>query len=150
MSKAKITKEKIENCYGVPIHEACLILRLETKELQSLCREYGIKRWPKTRKKTENGNVFQQFHYDTHKSHQTQKKKLFILPNQTKIGNSNFSISTPQQQQKNVQKRFKKDMKLMTMEIGAGLTKVSDKSVQTEVKEAKSGQETMSINNLCN
>ena len=83
MSEKKVlTKEEIEKCFGYPIHEACLMLKVETKELQKLCREYDIKRWPKIRKKAEKGGVFQEFTIDRpdEKPKPKNKKENTILP----------------------------------------------------------------------
>eukprot|EP01080_Neovahlkampfia_damariscottae_P009853 gene9853-2176_t len=80
--KPKLTKEDIEKCFGYPIHEACLMLKVETKELQKICREFDIKRWPKTRKKTEKGAAFQDFSVERKPNITVPKKKkeTTILP----------------------------------------------------------------------
>jgi RWP-RK domain len=41
----KITKEEIENTMHLPHHEACIVLRVSTAELNKLSRDYGISRF---------------------------------------------------------------------------------------------------------
>ena len=57
----EISKEEIENCYGHPLYEACIILGVELKEMKNLLRKHKIKRWPKTRTKNKSTDPFQSF-----------------------------------------------------------------------------------------
>jgi len=40
------TLQQIEKTFGMPLHQAALVLNCSIEDLRSICRTYGIKRWP--------------------------------------------------------------------------------------------------------
>ena len=163
MSSTKPTKKEIENCFGVPIHEACLMLGLETKELQKLCREYKIKRWPKTRKKkSEKSDFFQTFTYDTHSKPTYGERKINSPTDKLRI--------VFKEKETNQTKRIKNLMKEIEKESSENYNQTISEKISSEKKtklqeletfqkdkegnhlekEVKTVRDVMSINNLCN
>jgi len=45
-SASHLTKSQIENCFHLPMHQACIILQCSIEELRVQCRVVGIQRWP--------------------------------------------------------------------------------------------------------